>query len=75
MNIEAEKISLTKLLLETQDITVLNEVKAILNKDNKKADFWEELSDEQKEEINRGSEELENGAYVRFEDYIAKHTQ
>ncbi|WP_031426918.1 hypothetical protein [Flavimarina sp. Hel_I_48] len=73
MNIEAEKISLTKLLLETEDINVLNQVKEILEQGHQKTDFWDELTDVQKEEINLGSDQLENGEYVRYEDYIAKH--
>lgn len=73
MNIEAEKISLTKLLLETQDVNILNKVKEILNKDNKETDFWDELSDTQKEDVNLGSEEFENGDYVLYEEYITKH--
>jgi hypothetical protein len=73
MNIEAEKISLANLLLETQNINVLNQVKEILRKNNEKEDFWDEFSDAQKEEINLGSQQLDAGEYVRYEEYMTKY--
>lgn len=70
MNIEAEKITLTKLLLETQDVNILNEVKEILNKDNKETDFWDELSPLEKEEIKQGLQELDSGKRISYKKLI-----
>lgn len=72
MNIEAEKISLTKLLLETQDVNILHEVRAILNKDNKKTDFWDELSPLEKEEIRIGLKQLDAGEGIPYEEVLKK---
>lgn len=72
MNIEAEKISLAKLLFETEDINVLNQVKEILSKENEKADFWDELSDAQKEEINLGLKQLDAGDGIPYEEVLKK---
>lgn len=41
MNIEAEKISLAKLIFDIEDINILNQVKEILDRENNKADFWD----------------------------------
>jgi hypothetical protein len=72
MNIEAEKISLVKLLLDTEDINVLNQVKKILSKENEKGDFWDELSDAQKEEINLGIKQLDAGEGIPYEEVLKK---
>lgn len=72
MNIEAEKISLAKLLLDTEDINILNQVKEILLRENEKADFWDELTDAQQEEINLGIKQLDAGEGIPFEEVLKK---
>lgn len=72
MNIEAEKISLAKLLLDTEDINILNQIKEILLRENEKADFWDELSEAQKEAINLGSKQLDAGEGIPYEEVLKK---
>lgn len=36
-------------------------------------DFWETLSQDQKEEIRMGIEEIQNGETIDYEDLIKKH--
>ena len=36
-------------------------------------DFWETLSQNQKDEILKGIEEIEKGETVDYEDFIKKH--
>ena len=40
---------------------------------NKKTDWWDELSQEQKNEIEEGERQIERGEYVNFETFIQKH--
>ena len=54
MNIQAEKIELTKLLLNTDNPSIIQSIKDIFTKAGP-ADFWDSLSPEQKNEINEGS--------------------
>ena len=72
MNIQAEKIELMKLILETDNPSILSSIKKILKKESKK-DFWDTLPQSQKDEILKSIEEIENGEIVNYEDFIKKH--
>ena len=52
MNIEATKIELAQLLLNTNDISILNKIKSIFKTEKK--DWWLELSKEQQDAIDEG---------------------
>ncbi len=56
MNIEAEKIELLKLILETEDEAVIQEIKGVFKRNE--PDFWDDLPDQVKESINRGLEDV-----------------
>lgn len=72
MNIQAEKIELVKMILETDNPSILSSIKKMLKRDSKK-DFWDTLSQSQREDIMKGIEEIENGEIVDYEDFIKKH--
>jgi hypothetical protein len=72
MNIQAEKIEIMKLILETENPSILESVKNIFNK-CKTEDFWETLSKDQKEDILQGIKEVENGEVVDYENLMSKH--
>lgn len=72
MDIQAEKIQLVKLLLETENLNIIKSVKKIF-KQNKVFDFWDELSPEQKKEIEKASIEIENGEIVDYDSFMQKH--
>jgi predicted Zn-ribbon and HTH transcriptional regulator len=72
MNIQAEKIELVKMILETDNPSILSSIKKMLKRESKK-DFWDTLPQSQKEDIMKGIEEIENGEIVDYEDFIKKH--
>jgi len=72
MNIQAEKIELVKMILETDNPSILSSIKKMLKKESKK-DFWDTLPQSQREEIMKGIEEIENGEIIDFDDFIKKH--
>ena len=72
MNIQAEKIEIMKLILETENPSILESIKNIFNK-SKTEDFWETLSNDQKEDILQGIKEIEDGEVVDYEDLMSKH--
>ncbi|MDR9488614.1 hypothetical protein [Salibacter sp.] len=72
MSIHAEKIRLAKLLLETENPKIIESIKKIFLSEESH-DFWDELSDEQKEEINKATQEIEEGKVVSYESFIEKH--
>jgi hypothetical protein len=58
MNIQAEKIGIMKLILETDNPEILKSIKKLFNK-NKPADFWETLPQKQKDDIVKGIKEID----------------
>lgn len=45
----------------------------ILNQEEQKTDFWDFLSDWEKEDINAGISDLDNGKYKNIEEVLAKY--
>ncbi|MDC9721468.1 MAG: hypothetical protein PSN34_01680 [Urechidicola sp.] len=72
MNIHAEKIELTKLLLNTDNPTIIQSIKDIFKK-AKSSDFWDSLSFEQQKEIKEASLEIEKGETTDYEEFMSKH--
>ena len=70
MNIQLEKLELIKMLIETNDSSIIDAVKKIFTSEKK--DWWDELTDEQKFEIEESDREIDRGEYVDFEDFIKK---
>jgi hypothetical protein len=72
MNIQAEKIEIMKMVLETENPGILKSIKKLFTKDSK-VDFWETLPQDQKDEILLGIEEIDNKETVDFDEFIRKH--
>ncbi|TAE38259.1 MAG: hypothetical protein EAZ70_03085 [Runella slithyformis] len=56
-----------------QDISVLNEIYALLDRQNLSKDFWDNLSAEQKEDIEAGLQDLEAGRKKPYKEVLAKY--
>jgi len=72
MNIQAEKLELVRMILDTDNPGILSSIKRIFAS-SKKDDFWDSLPQSQKEEILKGIEEIENGETFDYESFIKKH--
>lgn len=72
MNIQAEKIALVKMILDTDNPAVLRSIKRIFTRQGK-VDFWSTLSGDEKEDIEKGLSEIEKGETVDYEEFIRKH--
>lgn len=62
MNIEATKLELMRLLLQTQKESLLLKLKEVF--DDEKVDWWVEMSKEEQEEIKIGLSQAEKGDYT-----------
>ena len=69
MDIQLEKLELIKKLAETNDFAVIESIKKIFQKEKK--DWWDELSDEQRADIELGERDFENGDFVTSEDFFS----
>jgi len=72
MNIQAEKLELVRLIIDTDNPGILSSIKRIFQI-SKKGDFWDDLTQYQKDEILKGLEEIENGETVDYNEFIKKH--
>ncbi|GEM_PF-303583 len=72
MNIQAEKIEIMKMILDTDNPIILESVKNIFAK-SATTDFWDTLPQEQKEDILQGIKDIENGDIVDYEDFIKQY--
>ncbi len=72
MNIQAEKLELIKMLLNTKKPSILASIRKIFEKEES-TDFWHALSKEEQEDIKQGIEELDNGKKYPYDEIIAKH--
>ncbi|WP_269223993.1 hypothetical protein [Flavobacterium sp. IMCC34518] len=73
MDIQFEKSELMKKLEETNDLSIIEAIKKIFQSEKK--DFWEELTPEQKFEIEEGNRQIERGEFVDFEEFIKKYIE
>jgi len=72
MDIQAEKLEIMKMILETDNPGIINSIRKIFNREAKK-DFWETLPQSQKDEIIQANKEIDNGEVVDYEEFISKH--
>ena len=70
MNVYAEKIALMKLILNTENPEVLKKIKNFFVKEN---DFWNSISEAEKEDILNGIQEIEHGDSYLYEEFMQKH--
>jgi len=66
MNIEATKLELMHLLLQTQKESLLKKLKTVFEEEQ--GDWWNEMSKKEQEEIKTGLNQADK------EDYIANET-
>ncbi|REG96205.1 hypothetical protein [Flavobacterium aquicola] len=71
MDIQFEKSELMKKLEATNDISIIEAIKKIFKSEKK--DFWDELTQEQKDEIEEGERQIERGEFVLYEDLMKKY--
>ncbi|MBE9467892.1 MAG: hypothetical protein IMY72_06155 [Bacteroidetes bacterium] len=72
MNIPAKKLELVRLILDTNNPSVLKSIKELFTK-RKGSDFWDTLSQEQKKDIQEGLEEVERGEIVDYNEFMKEY--
>ncbi len=72
MNIQAEKLEIMRLILETNNTSILESIKELFAK-SAAVDFWDTLPQEQKDDILLGIKEVEQGEVEDYDDFMKKH--
>ena len=72
MNLQAEKLKLIELLLNTNNPSIIEHIRSILQTEEAN-DIWEEITDEQKDEIENALKEVKEGKLMLFKQFLEKH--
>lgn len=71
MDIQLEKREAMEMLKETDDPSIIMAVAKLLRKNKK--DWWDDLTDQQKEDITQSELEFERGEFTSYEDVMKKY--
>lgn len=69
------KFHLHQLIDRISDSSVLNAVHTLLSKATEEKDWWDELSEKEKELILKGAEQADNGNFVSHDEVKRKVNQ
>ena len=64
MNIHAEKIDIIQWIAGINDKTILQQLKTLKEQSIKKSDWWDSISQEERQSIDEGLEDSKNGRTV-----------
>lgn len=70
MNIETTKLELMHLLLQTQKESILKKLKAVFEEEQ--ADWWNEMSKDEQDEIKTGLAQADKGEYKANETVMKR---
>ena len=70
MDIKAEKLDLIQWLTQLTDKKIINEIKALRKE---KSDWWNDISNEEKAEIEEGLAQANKGEVVSHEQVMTKY--
>jgi hypothetical protein len=70
VDIQAKKLDLIQWLTQLNDERLIRKIEALQAED---IDFWNELSEQQKQEIKRGIAELDADQKFEYEQVMSKH--
>ena len=70
MDIQALKLELVKQILELESKELLDKIYATLKREEK--DFWLEMTDDQKEEVEIGRRQVQNGETEDWETVLER---
>ena len=71
MDIQAEKLQLIQWIAGLRDINLIKEFIALKN--SNESDWWDELSTEEQEEINKGLSQADEGMVLPHEKVMEKY--
>ncbi len=75
MNNVELKSDLHNLIDKVEDTTILNAIRAILSKEVKEGDFWDELPLSVQESVKRGMEQAKRGETRPHSEVMKKYKQ
>ena len=71
MDIQLEKLEAINMLKETNDPSIIMAVAKLLRKEKK--DWWDDLTEAQKEDVAQSELEFERGEFTSIDDVMKKY--
>jgi hypothetical protein len=71
MNLQASKLELVKLIVNIDNQKIIDKLLTILRSGQE--DFWFELSEKERQEINLGIHQLDSGQRISLNDFLKKN--
>jgi hypothetical protein len=72
MNLQAKKLEIVQLILNTEKPSLLKKVEDVFKKEQA-TDWWYAISDEERAEIEQGLAEADRGEVIPHEEVMAKY--
>lgn len=69
MNLQAKKLEIVQLILNTEKPAILKKVEDVLKKE-KGTDWWDEISEEERKSIEQGLAEADRGELIPHEEVM-----
>ncbi|MBK7174363.1 MAG: hypothetical protein IPH84_14280 [Bacteroidales bacterium] len=74
MNLSAEKLEIIQKIIDIQDNDLISLIKSIISSPGaSKADWWDNISQSERDSINRGLEDLNNGNVYSHDQIRSKY--
>ena len=73
MNAIELKSDLHRLIDKINDVNILNAVKILLSKGEEETDWWDEISEEERQSIERGLAEADRGELIPHEQGMKEY--
>ena len=71
MNIQAEKLELIQWLISVNDVSIIEKIKSFRLKSSK--DWWDEISEAEKQAIEQGLKDAEEGKLIPHNEVKKKY--
>ena len=68
MSLQTSKIELVKMILNIENVEFISKISNFMKQES--VDFWSELSLTEKQEIEKGIQQLDNGQRIEFNDFM-----
>lgn len=75
MNLEAEKLKLVKMILDIDSETTINKLKAFIGHETDNTDFWDELHDDLKAEVEEAIRQADAGMAIPHSEVVKEYSK
>jgi predicted transcriptional regulator len=72
MDLQAEKLELIQAIIDIEDISLIRKIQRLISKETMTDDWFDELTIEQQQSIDRGLAEADRGEFIPHEEAMKR---